>query len=282
MPPTPPRTCCTRPLKPYHGVFASTMTHSPGLRASAVSKAPGTSLARCAAARAASSRSNRNSSISSPTSRSPAAPPLSTCWRKFRTSSRSWRACTSMRARCSARNWLCRRSCRARSSASALRSSSPLAASWRSSSAEACSAVSAWASRSSARRSCSCSRFSRSSALRCRASNERWSSLRSASARCTKAGGSSNRRAVSIACDSPTVLRTSLKVGRPFLYSMATISVRGSCSAQFFSCMQCVVATTRAPVPSSASSTALASAAPCCGSVPVPASSTITSARVPA
>mmetsp|Transcript_86114 Transcript_86114/g.278653 ORF Transcript_86114/g.278653 Transcript_86114/m.278653 type:complete len:251 (-) Transcript_86114:1140-1892(-) len=62
---------------------------------------------------------------------------------------------------------------------------------------------------------------------------------------------------------------------------MAAISVRGSSNAQFFSCMLCVVATTRAPRSRNASRIARASAAPCMGSVPVPASSTMTSAWEP-
>mmetsp|Transcript_94515 Transcript_94515/g.291385 ORF Transcript_94515/g.291385 Transcript_94515/m.291385 type:complete len:487 (+) Transcript_94515:326-1786(+) len=284
-PPAPPRTCCTEPLKPYQGVRASTTTQSPGASASAAPRAPGMSLFLCSAAWAASaaaSRSRRSSPMAAPTSRSPAAPPSCTCSRRSSTMARRRRSCAPTCERCSASSWLRRRSRRACSSPSAWPSSDSRTCNSRWRSAAALSAAAARASRSSATLSCSWSWASSSSALRWSARSERWSSLSSASARRTSGPGSSRRRAVSMAWDSPTQLRTSLNVGRPPLYSMAATSVPAFSRAQFFSCVQCVVATTRAPVSSSASRIALASAAPCIGSVPVPASSTRMRARLPA
>mmetsp|Transcript_71813 Transcript_71813/g.126825 ORF Transcript_71813/g.126825 Transcript_71813/m.126825 type:complete len:255 (+) Transcript_71813:737-1501(+) len=147
--------------------------------------------------------------------------------------------------------------------------------------ASACSSSASFASLASASASLACSVWAMNScsafsACRCRTRSVCWSSDNSFSARATNFLGRSSRRAVSMAWDSPIAFCASLKVGLPSLYSIATVSVRLSSIAQLLSCRQCVVATTLAPDSRKASIMACASAAPCCGSVPVPASSTRT------
>mmetsp|Transcript_5602 Transcript_5602/g.14232 ORF Transcript_5602/g.14232 Transcript_5602/m.14232 type:complete len:372 (+) Transcript_5602:253-1368(+) len=275
-----PRRRCTRPLKPYQGVRARTTTQSFMLSESVGFRAPGSIFRDCSAryaASAAASFSRRKSSMLSPTILSFSAP-ASDSFSFFRTPV-SFRMCSSERAWNSAANWLRMRSCLAIKSTSSASTSCSFCISCRVCVSSRVLISAASRSRSCARAMDSFRSTSSCSALRCSAKSDRWSSLRSASARSTRCCGSCSRLAVSMACDSPTSLRVSRKVGLPSLYSIAAISVRSSSSAQFLSCMQCVVATRRAPHSRNASMTARASAAPCEGSVPVPASSTMTNAR---
>mmetsp|Transcript_16385 Transcript_16385/g.49325 ORF Transcript_16385/g.49325 Transcript_16385/m.49325 type:complete len:287 (+) Transcript_16385:221-1081(+) len=275
---------CTRPLKPYHGVLARTTTQSLMLSESSGFRAPGNSFrlaSRMASASARASLSRRRSSMESPTIfrvLRPVTDDFNSCRTPF-----SFRLASSWRAWNCFSSWLRRRSCRAKRSTSMTSMSFSLCSSWacfvltRSCSSAFFSSASASVSLERTMDAFSCT--SSSWALRFSASSDCWSSSSSDSARSTSLRGSFRRSAVSMACDSPISFRVMRNVGLPSLYSMAAISVRSSVSAQFLSCMLCVVATMREPDSRNASMTARASAAPWAGSVPVPASSSMTSAR---